>query len=193
VLALYPSWWRGLADRFGEPEGSVRIEGNVICAADEKVIYRANWSTLAGDGEEDDPSLDELDVGDLVSERAHGYVLPAPRGGWMISGVLALDGGGPRFDGGRIVPDGATERFEIAPRRPARTLAFRTDDGDALTLELEVRRGGATLATRELELPRREAGRWHEAAIDLGELRAGDAVALTPRGGAFRHFHAWVR
>src|SRR5262249_15049823 len=89
VLALYPSWWRGLADVFGRRVDAVKIADNVICAADEKVIYAADWSALADAAEAREGAVDELDTGDLVSEREHAYEVPAPRGGWVIGAVLA--------------------------------------------------------------------------------------------------------
>jgi hypothetical protein len=122
VLALYPSWWRGLADIFGRQVDAVRIADNVICAADEKVIYEADWSALAPPGEARPGAIDEIDVGDLIEERAHRYELPAPRGGWVIGAVLEAQGR-PRFDAGRIIPEGRREAFEVraaAARGPAR-------------------------------------------------------------------------
>jgi hypothetical protein len=144
VLALYPGWWAGLADVFGRRADAVVIEDNVICGAAEKVIYDADWSPLAPPGATRQGAIDELDVGDLMSERAHGYVLPAPRGGWVIGAVLDDGAGTRRFDAGRIVPEGREEQFFVAggvARGPA-ILALRTDGGGPVALEVVVDRPG---------------------------------------------------
>jgi hypothetical protein len=142
VLALYPSWWAGLADVFGRPVDRVRIEDNVICGADEKVVYEASFSALADPGEARPGAIDAVDVADLVDERAHGYVFPGPRGGWVIGRVLSLPDGRRRFDAGRIVPEGQRESFVIDPgvtasgresfSRPSSTSASDSDPSPSL-------------------------------------------------------------
>ncbi|WP_245678479.1 hypothetical protein [Chondromyces crocatus] len=171
VMALYPGWWGGLVEPFGQRVDGVTIEDNVICGAAEKVIYAADWSALedrgAGasegqgelrSGEGSGELLDEIDVGDLISEKEHQYVIPAPRGGWVVGAVLdemvagggvavggSADGGRPRkrFDAGRIVPEGREESFVIragVPRGSAR-LVLRTDGGGPLGLRVVVEKG----------------------------------------------------
>jgi hypothetical protein len=192
VLALYPSWWIGLADVFGRRVDAVRITDNVICGADEKVIYDADWSALAPPDEARPGAIDSIDVADLIDERAHAYVLPE-RGGWVVGAVLALGDGRPRFDAGRIVPEGTRESFTV---RSASTgdasLVLRTDGGREGLLRVTLERGGAMVIVRDVELGARAADRWHEVRAPLGEVSAGDRVGVRSVRGAFRDFHAWI-
>lgn len=193
VMALYPSWWPGLVDLFGERAFGVKIEGNVICGADEKVVYRADWSTLAPPGEARAGAADEIDIADLVSEREHDYRSPGPRGGWVIGARLLSPDGRARFDAGRIVPEGKTESFRLREGLSGEgVLVLRTDPGAAARITVSVERAGQSTPEREVELPPREPGRWHELRAPLGPVRGGDRVRITARRGAFRGYHAWV-
>jgi hypothetical protein len=193
VLAIYPSWWRGLADVFGLRIDAVRIDDNVICGADEKVVYAADWSSLAPPGESREGALDAIDVADLVDERAHDYEAPTPNGGWVVGNVLALADGTPRFDAGRVVPEGRAESFTLrGPGSPSATLVLRTDgEGDG-ALRVTLERGGAPQVTRDVALPSRAADRWHELRVAVGDARRGDRVRIDAVRGAFRDYHAWL-
>jgi len=194
VLALYPSWWRGLADVFGARFASVRIEDNVICGADEKVLYDADFSALAPPDEARRGALFELDVADLVSERAARYVVPAPRGGWIVASVAKLADGTPRFDAGRIVPQGREEVFRVGPGvagGPA-TLVLRTDGGPPQALRVVVVRDGRPVAVSEKSLPERPIERWSEIEIGLTEIATGDEIRVASAVGAWRDFHVWL-
>jgi hypothetical protein len=196
VLALYPSWWIGLADVFGRRAFGVRIEGNVICAADEKVVYDADWSPLAAPRERRDAAVDELDVGDLVDERAHAYSFPGPRGGWVIGRVLQLADGTPRFDAGRIVPEGKDESFTIlhagAESDGSAGLVLRTDGEGEPLVRVSIERAGRVSAIHEAALPPRPLDRWFELRVPLGDVRSGDRIRVSAVRGAWRGFHAWV-
>ena len=194
VLALYPSWWVGLADVFGRRTEAVRIEDNVICGADEKVIYDADWSALAPPGELRADAVDAVDVADLVDERDHDYVFPGPRGGWVVGAVLALADGAPRFDGGRVVPEGKEESFVIredVPPGPT-VLVLRTDGGPDGLAGVVVERGGRTVSTAEAALPQRPADRWYELRVPLADARGGDRLRVLALRGALRDFHLWL-
>ncbi len=194
VLALYPSWWKGLADVFGARSFGVRIQDNVICAADEKVVYTADWSSLADPGEARPSAVDELDVADLVDERAHRYEIPAPRGGWVIGAVLADATGKPRFDAGRIVPEGRRDAFVIAaavPRARA-ALIFRTSGGGPGLLRVEVERSGTIVSSREVAIPERATDRWSEIRADVETIGGGDRVIVHAERSAFSSFHVWL-
>jgi len=194
VFALYPSWWKGLADVFGTRAFSVRIQDNVICAADEKVVYTADWSSLAAPDEARPFAVDELDVADLVDERAHRYEIPAPRGGWVIGAVLTDAQGKPRFDAGRIVPEGRRDAFVIAatvPRGRA-TLIFRTNGGGPGLVRVEVERAGHVVASREVAIPERAADRWSEILADVETIGGGDRVSVSAVRSAFSSFHVWL-
>ena len=193
VMALYPSWWPGLVPEFGERAFGVKIEGNVIRGADEKVVYRADWSTLAPPGEARAGAADEIDVADLVSEREHDYRSPGPRGGWVIGARLLSPDGRARFDAGRIVPEGKRESFRLREGLSGEgVLVLRTDPGAAARITVSVERAGQSTPEREVELPPREPSRWHEIRAPLGPVRGGDRVRITARRGAFRGYHAWV-
>ena len=193
VLALYPSWWPGLADVFGRRVDAVRIEDNVICGADEKVVYAADWSALAPPGEAREGALDALDVGDLVDERAHAYEGPMPRGGWVVGRVLPLADGAMRFDAGASCPRGGASRSRSARRAagPA-ALVLRTDGGGEGSVRVTVERSGAIVADRLAVLPERSDDRWHEVRVPLGAVRGGDRVAIYAARGALRDFHVWL-
>lgn len=200
VMALYPSWWIGLADVFGRKIDAVKIADNVICAADEKVIYRADWSLLELPGEARAGAVDDLDIADLIDERDHKYEASIPRGGWVIGGVLAGAGGAPRFDAGRIVPEGRAEVFRVrggVPRGPAE-LALRTDEGGELGLRIEVLRGEAVVSASEITVPPRAskdtgpAGQWFEVKASLPDVGGGDRVRIFASRGAWRSFHIWL-
>ncbi len=194
VLAVYPSWWRGLADVFGKRYDAVQIEDNVICGAAEKVLYDADFSALAPPDEHLAGAITELDVGDLVEERARGYVIPAPRGGWIVGAVLALADGTPRFDAGRIVPQGRDERFRIPSGivpGPA-TLHLRTDGGPPQTIRVVIQRGGQPRIAAEKAIAERPADRWTDVAIPLDDVAGGDEVQILSVIGALRDFHVWL-
>ena len=94
VMALYPSWWGDLPTYFGEFIAAVPVRGNVICGGAEKVLYRANWRAMDRRGSprsmhSDERIIDQLDVGDLLSERMHDYDFPRPGMGFVRYRVLA--------------------------------------------------------------------------------------------------------
>ncbi|XXY47356.1 hypothetical protein WME91_45870 [Sorangium sp. So ce269] len=192
VFALYPSWWGGLADVFGRRVDAVKIEDNVMCAADEKVIYEADWSALAPPGERRAGAIDEVDIADLIDERAHGYGFPSPRGGWVVGAVLR-DGadGAPRFDAGRLIPEGREQSFAIgAVAGGPAVLALRTDGGGPIALGVAVGRGEG--GESRVEVPERPADRWSEIRVPLREVTPGDLVRIRSIQGTFRSFHVWL-
>jgi hypothetical protein len=193
VLALYPSWWAGLADVFGRRVDAVRIADNVICAADEKVIYAADWSSLGRPGEVRPFAVDELDVADLVDERAHRYEIPAPRGGWVIGAVLP-EGDRPRFDAGRIIPEGRREAFRVRAgvSRGGAHLMLRTDGGGPARIRVVVERAGRTVVAHDIDLPARSFERWFEITAPLEDISGDDRVSIFAVRGAFRSFHSWL-
>jgi hypothetical protein len=76
---VYPEWF-GIPDLLGEQLFSATVLNQSILGGGTKVAYVADWDVL-GTGEaplrgrEDAELLDVLDVADVESERAHGYVL----------------------------------------------------------------------------------------------------------------------
>lgn len=189
-FALYPNWFGALTSRFGVELDRVTIENNVICGSPTKAIYLADWSSLQdsrGDGLESAEPIDEVDVGDIVDEAAHGYLAPLPHGGWTTLDVLEDASGARRFDGGRIIPDGKRESFVVkrGSRGPI-TLRVRIDaaaNGIAM-------RTSSTEKALTLD-PVRE-GAWRTAVASLDGIEAGETITLEARGGAYRNYHVWI-
>jgi hypothetical protein len=187
-MALYPGWWPGVAEVFGRPLDRVRITGNVICGGDEKVVYAADWSALGQPGD-DSLAMDSLDVADLVSERAHDFTFPAPHGGWIVDAILTTPDGSRRWDAGRIVPEGKSIAWSLAPLpRSQAMLRMRTDR--PARIRIGIAREGRTLDTREVAMVTRAPGQWIEVEVPL-EATGGDRLDLTALT-TFRLFHAWL-
>ncbi len=195
VMAIYPSWWGELPQHFGFYVTEFPVVGNVICGGASKVLYRAEWAPMerramprtlvAGER-----VVAELDVADLVSERASSYVFPGPRQGYVVFRVLPdpADSGDDLFDAGRIVPPGHVERARLAMPAAGGRLVVRTP-GSAAARAVKVRVGGAEVGV--LSLPPGDG--WTEAAVPLPpglgatadvELEAGDAEWID--------HHVWV-
>jgi hypothetical protein len=191
VMALYPSWWGGVADVFGHKLDAVRIEDNVICGADEKVIYGADWSALAAHDAHLPGQIDELDVADMVSERAHDYRFPAPHGGWIVANTLRDGRGQARYDAGRIIPAGKWERYRLPAELLAgrATLRLRSDSASELTVRLV--RGGV-VEERTLSVVAGGNGAWLHADLPFTDVRPGDELELGSERGAWRSFHIWL-
>ena len=74
---------RNAASRLG-----VRIQDNVICAADEKVVYTADWSSLADPGEARSAAVDEpMHVKRLHATILHQMGLDPNRLSYFYSGL----------------------------------------------------------------------------------------------------------
>lgn len=186
-LALYPNWFAGLSSRFGREQFRVTITDNVICGGPTKVVYEADWSALGGSSESAPRVLDEVDVADVLSEAEHAYVSPAPNGGWTTLDVLTDGRGTPRFDGGRILPEGTRASFAVRVAVPeGAEVVVRTDAGSG-----EARLVGPHgVVPLDLE-PVRE-GAWRTGHAKPGPLAPGDVLAVEATRGTFRHHHVWV-
>jgi hypothetical protein len=198
VMAIYPGWWGGVADVFGREIDRVHIDDNVICGADTMLIYRADWSTLAAAGHTFAGELEQMDVADLIDERAHGYRFPAPSAGWIIADTLQSDlEGAQRWDAGRIVPRGREESYRITVDSPGPvTLWLRSDaDGPAggePDVSIELLRDGQALHRAPVRMPRRKEGSWNELSVSLPAVRVGDRLHLRAEGRDWRSFNAWL-
>ena len=126
VLAIFPTWWGILPVWFADDViRRFPVEGNVICGGYEQNVYKANWSLLnTGDAMRwkapkewtDELPMkvrQEIDVADLVSEKAAGYRFEQPANGWTDMRVLPdpLDATRDMFDGGRRIAGGKRESF----------------------------------------------------------------------------------
>ena len=201
ILALYPNWFPGITGRFGRERERVTITDNVICGGVTKGIYEADWSALmvpadVSETEEwrDSAVLDEIDIADVVSEAAHAYTSPAPRGGWTLFDVRTTALGTRRFDAGRVIPDGQEESFALrAPVPRGSRVVLRTDETAAtITVYASAARGGpfAVKLVRSTALDREH---WALAqAVLPAPLAVGDRLMLRATDGALHDFHAWL-
>ncbi|MEQ9317960.1 MAG: hypothetical protein RIF41_02335, partial [Polyangiaceae bacterium] len=187
VLAIYPGWWPGVPDVFGTRIDAVRIEHNVICAAEEKVLYSADWSLLTT-GSSPPDTLDTLDVADLVSERAHALRHTAHA---IVARVLELPHGASRWDAGRTLPAEHPLSFRVddeVTSGPA-ILIVRGDDGpERPTLSVEVTRDGRAVATHHGRPPPPTEGRWRSVSVPLDDLRGGDRIEITSQNAPWRTY-----
>ena len=195
VMAIYPSWWGELPSIFGRRIAEVVVTGNVICGGAEKVLYRADWSPLNRSDEPrsvapGDTIVDELDVADLVSERAHQYEFPHPDMGFVTFRVLS-DPRDPKrelFDAGREIPAGQRETARITlPRDGGRLIArgIRTTSEQSVDVLIDARPVG------RLVFPKGTG--WTEVALDLPKgLGTQASLALAPVTGVVTSYHLWV-
>ena len=194
VMAIYPSWWGDLPTLFGERLTQVPVVGNVICGGAEKVIYRADWSTFDGAPEPrvmepDELLVDELDVADLVSEKAHRYVFPTPGMGFVDFRVLADPTLPTRdlFDAGRVIPPGHSEIAVMRAPRSGGRVVVRSAVGHRVTLQ--VRAGGNAIGRITLD----PARSWTEASLALPpNLSPYFQLELTPVDRDWLDCHVWI-
>lgn len=189
-LALYPNWFPGITGTFGRKVDEVSLERNVICGGVTKGIYVADWSALSVADEADPRFTDAVDVGDVTSEREHAYEAPG-------ASFTAFDvkSEGPRarlFDGGRVVPEGASERFVVrrGTSGPASVLIRTGDTSGAVRVRI-ARRGSPradALFTAAPSVP----GAWSVLRADVAEIGQGDQVTLSAERGALVDYHAWL-
>lgn len=184
VLALYPGWWPGIVDVFGRPIDRVKITGNVICGGDEKVVYAADWSALAAPHEPTGQT--ELDVADLVDERAHDFRFPAPYGGWIVDAILLTPEGTRRWDAGRIVPIDERVSWKLDPPRTG-VLRLRSDRPARVAVLAKLADGKTW--EREVLLEAGAVDHWVDAELKLfGAVSEIELRAVT----TLRLHHVWI-
>ena len=195
VMAIYPSWWGDLPTLFGRRLTEVKVFGNVICGGAEKVLYKADWSALDKGGKPrgirpGEALVDEVDVADLVSEKAHHYRFPQPSMGFVDFRLLGdpIDSKRDLFDAGRVIPQGQVERAHVKlPRAGGGRLIVRTAVGQKTRVEVRV--DGQAVGTLEL----RKSKGWSEPSIDLpGGLPEEAELTLAPLDGTFFDCHVWI-
>lgn len=201
VLAIFPTWWGPLPGWFSS--GVMRrfpVEGNVICGGYEHVVYKADWHLLAtGQFMRWTPPTKaekvraEIDVADLVSEKASGYAFDRPNNGWTDMRVLP-DPAEPKFDlfdGGRRIALDRSESFDVRGLvlgKPAH-LVVRTAQENRTRVRVKI--DGRDAGTMELS----PSGGWQDVAFDLpGELvHTPMRISLTNEGpGDFVDYHVWL-
>lgn len=176
------------------------MEGNVICGGYEHVVYKADWHLLAtGQFMRWTPPTKaekvraEIDVADLVSEKASGYAFDRPNNGWTDMRVLP-DPAEPKFDlfdGGRRIALDRSESFDVRGLvlgKPAH-LVVRTAQENRTRVRVKI--DGRDAGTMELS----PSGGWQDVAFDLpGELvHTPMRISLTNEGpGDFVDYHVWL-
>jgi hypothetical protein len=193
-MALYPSWWGDLPPMFGKRLVGVPVFGNVICGGAEKVLYKADWSALDREGiprtlRDGERVVDELDVADLVSEKAHRYNMPKPQMGFVVHRLLPEPGSGKRdlFDAGRIIPGGEAERGTfVVPQRSGR-LVVRVVPSKPIAADVHI---DGKLVGR---LTSPAVKTWTELSMDLpADVPATFTLSLTPVEGEWVTYHVWI-
>ncbi len=192
TMAIFPTWWPALPGWFGQPVASVTVPGNVISGGAEKLILRADWRLLDTGASPRELAagervVDEVDVCDLVSERAHGYRFPQPLGGYTEMRVLPdpRDASVDLWDAGRRIPSDRAERFTVRVSGAHPRLALRTVVDRPGKLELTV--GGRR---QEIALPRRDG--WVEVSVPLDGAAGATEITVVPRASEWVSYHAWV-
>jgi hypothetical protein len=196
-MAIYPSWWDLLPVWFGRRVDEVRIRGNVICGAVDKVVYETDWRGLTEFSRPTtDPLttriLDELDFADLVSETAHRYHLSSKHSGYVVMNVLPdpTDPGRDVFDAGRLVFSGTVEQFYLSGLRPGQpaSLVFRTAPKSHMAIRVRV--DGRDAGRIELA----GGDSWEEPRIrlDAKHLRETIFVEVLSESSEHQLHHLWV-
>lgn len=203
VMAIFPTWWGVLPVWFGgEVMRRFPVEGNVICGGYEHVVYEADWSLLdTGAQMRWQPPVGraprlrvEVDVGDLVSEKAAGYRFDQPSNGWTDMRILP-DPADPRrdmFDAGRRIAAGKRESFDARGLLVGEPLHLVVRTAQEARTTVRVRVDGRDAGTLALE----RTNGWEEVGhLVVGELvqRPNVRVELTNEGpGDFLDYHAWI-
>jgi hypothetical protein len=211
VLAIFPTWWGVLPIWFAdEVLQRFPVEGNVICGGYEQNVYRAKWDLLnTGDAMRWEPPPNperpwekkskerpkvEVDVADLVSEKANGYKFEQPQNGWTDMRVLP-DPSDPQhdmFDAGRRIAAGKSESFDGRGLVLGKPLHLVLRLAQESTTTIRVRIDGTDAGAMTVN---RTDG-WEEKALAVDAKFVPSAnvrVELSNEGpGDFVDFHAWI-
>jgi hypothetical protein len=196
-MALYPNWFGAITRNFGHEIDRITIAHNVICGGASNVIYAADWSALgAADDLKSAAYFDSLDVADVISEKDHGYESPAPRGGWSLLDVRSTRDREKLFDGGRIIPNGASERFTALHDSRSNNVAItiRIDDTPC-DIDIDVTRASNAIdrVRANLVASTSPSPAWHEArGVVRIAIAKGDVITITAHNGDLHNFHVWL-
>ena len=193
LIAIFPSWWETLPLFFSsEVIRRFPIVGNVICGDFEHVVYRADWRLLrTGSRPRTIPAqlqvVDDLDVGDLVSERDHAYAYgPTHRNGKVTFEILRdVLTDTDVLDAGRRLAPGSFERFALrraVADRPAYVFVRTAPEGNQ---QFRVTVRGAGMADRVTPVSLLETGGFIETPIRIEPPMAAELqVEIDAAAGA---------
>ncbi|MBN4059163.1 hypothetical protein JYT22_00760 [Endomicrobium sp. AH-315-J14] len=184
---VYPQWF-ACPPLLGRVLSSATVADQSILGEDTMWVHQARYDLLGSgalpEGAKGATLLAELDVADIVSERALGY---APISGSASDNRVAVLHRRPSArsvaDGGRF--DRTEERFSVVLPKGSARLVARYRSSAPLTVSL----GGVVAG----ELPAgQDAGPWTEGEItlELDEAASQDFVVHSPQG-RFDSFHYW--
>ncbi len=196
-LALYPSWWDVLPVYFGHPVSELRIDGNVICGAPSKVLYRADFSSLDRTPSplqllQDERIVATLDLGDVLSETEHDYQLSSAHSGYVIAKLLP-DPSDPYvelFDAGRLTFANSYASFRFKGLRipPSSRLIVRV----APTEKGQVRLDTAGQRGVPVDVARSEG--WSDVSLALPPqgIAPSTRLELHSPGSELIAYHLWL-
>jgi len=191
VLALYPSWWGTFVLWFGRPVHEFPVRGNVISGGASKVIYDPDWSPLEHSGQpfattRGERVVDELDVADLLSERAHGAQFDQPAVGYVDMKMLP----DPRFpdrdlwDAGRLLAPGFSLSFQLrAASRERGSLLIRVAPPRPARLEVTIEEGPSQIIHFE------PGDQWQEVRVALPRTSKRLSIRLRVLEGDLHLYH----
>ncbi len=196
LMAIYPSWWGELPLWFGHAVAEVPVRGNVICGGLSKVVYRSDYSSFEGSQwpiglRQGERISDEIDVADLVSERAAGYRLSPGAIGYVTMKLLPHPAEYARdlWDAGRIVAPGASESFILHgtdPGRPFRLIA-RVAPSEPLSIAVSIAGRRVGLLTAEA------SDGWQELTLAVPAQQGSElTVLLEPSTSERTLYHLWA-
>jgi hypothetical protein len=129
-FAMYASWFPFITGQLGEQMQQVSVTDNVICGATTKSIYLANYSLFEDPGPaggdratpratgrealDHSAELDEIDIGDLLSERPHNVLATGSARGAVWGVVVHESTTRAYFDAGRPLVAAATLQWQTS-------------------------------------------------------------------------------
>jgi hypothetical protein len=187
-LALFPEWFPKTTELFGTEIYRVSLANNVISGGVNKVLYQANFDAMQTKSEFPKELaaevLDELDVGDIVSEREHQYRSPAPEGGW-VQALIRSENGRRIFDAGRVIPPVQEEQMHLRANHQATRIIIRVGAADS---EVELVAGSKLQPCAPVETT---ASKWFYVECPIESARAATTHVLRAGTRGYTHFHSW--
>ena len=194
VFALYPSWWGDFVLWFGRAVDDFPVRGNVICGGASKVIYRPNWSPLRHSGESfailpSERLFDEVDVADVLSEKAHQTTWSIKSQGYVSMKLLPdpRDKRRDLWDAGRLISTNMSLDFTLSGKNTsAASLLIRV--APAQNAEIEVSAGIEPPVTVKI----RASDAWQEIRVSLPNTAKNGHYSLKTTSGALHIFHIFA-